>query len=236
MSDSTSRDELASSLARIPTNYLVVPGGDFNLPDWDWSTGTPILILGCKHSDQHTKLNDIIDNHGFIQHITDPTRLDRTHTMAIQTPLTWSWPTVPVLWSHPAWFLAYQTTMELSLNWISNQSESQKTQETFLCTNPLYGKMRKASRNVSTQDQAASLRTSFYRLKSHIQADTHKAYWNYIATVILPQGGSGTLTKSFWSFLRWHRTEKMSILALKSSTTGNLVNNAVGKAEILNSL
>ena len=101
---------------------------------------------------------------------------------------------------------------------------------------PLYGKMRKASRNVSTHDQAASLRTSFHRLKSHIQAETHKAYWNFIATVILPQGGSGTLTKSFWSFLRWNRTEKMSISALKSPTTGNLVNNAVGKAEILNSL
>ena len=99
----------------------------------------------------------------------------------------------------------------------------------------LYNKMRKARRNVSTHARAASLRTKFHKLKSHVQAETRKAYWNYIATVILPQDGSGTPTKSFWSFVRRNRTEKMNISALKSPTTGDLVNNAVGKAEILNS-
>ena len=82
MSDSNSLDELASSLARIPTNYLVIFSGDFNLPDWDWSTGTPILKPGFKHPDYHTKLNDIIANHGLTQHITEPTKQDPHHSVS----------------------------------------------------------------------------------------------------------------------------------------------------------
>ena len=42
-------------------------------------------------------------------------------------------------------------------------------------------------------------------------------------------------TKSFWSFVRRNRTEKINISALKSPNTGDLVNGATGKAEILNS-
>ena len=76
VSDSTSLDELGSSHARIPTNHLVFLGGDLNLPDCDWPTRAPILKPRSKHPDHHTKLNDIIANHGLTQHITKPIRQD----------------------------------------------------------------------------------------------------------------------------------------------------------------
>ena len=72
----------------------------------------------------------------------------------------------------------------------------------------LYDKMRKACSNVSTHAWAASLRTKFHELKSHVHAETRKTYWNYSSTVILPQDGSGTPNKSFWSFVRRNRTEQ----------------------------
>ena len=305
VSDSTNLDELASSLARIPTNHLVILGSDFNLPDWDWSTGTPILKPGCKHPDQHTKLNDIIANHGLTQHITEPTRQDPHHGVSNTLDLimtnrpstvissnvvpgisdhsgavielevqlirvTKKTRDIPLYksaqWEDFASFIAekcediraaplevdverlwndlHDNIHEGTKKFIPHKRQKNKIALPYINgdlrrlirkQDRLYDKMRKARRNVSTHARAASLRIKFHKLKLHVQTETRKAYWNYIATVILPQDGSGTPTKSFWSFVRRNRTEKMNISALKSPTTGDLVNSAVGKAEILNS-
>ena len=88
----------------------------------------------------------------------------------------------------------------------------------------LYDRIRKAHHNVSADDRAAFLRTRFHNLKSHIQAETPKAYWNYMAIIILPEDGTVTQIKSCCG------AEQR-----KSPVTCDLVNDAVGKKEILNS-
>ena len=77
VSDNTSLSELDVSLARIPTNHCVLLGGDFNLPDFDWSSGS--LKTGRKFPEHHNELLKIFGNFGLTQHITDVTRSDPVH-------------------------------------------------------------------------------------------------------------------------------------------------------------
>ena len=94
--------------------------------------------------------------------------------------------------------------------------------------------MWKQCRNISNHDRAAATKNKYKQLKAHIQSEIRHAYWSYIEQVILPLEDKEKTSKSFWSFVRRNRTEKMGIASLKSPDTGEQVGDTVGKATILN--
>ena len=76
VANNTSLDLLDQSLDRIASSHSVILGGDFNLPDWDWTV--PSLKPGCSYVTNHERLADIMEDHGLSQHVTRPTRGDNT--------------------------------------------------------------------------------------------------------------------------------------------------------------
>ncbi|KAK6188800.1 hypothetical protein SNE40_004902 [Patella caerulea] len=73
-SDEHSLSQLEESLHRasnIQNSFLIV-GGDFNLPGWDWKR--KILKPNTQHPNLHYKLTDILDDHGLVQLVEEPTR------------------------------------------------------------------------------------------------------------------------------------------------------------------
>ena len=98
----------------------------------------------------------------------------------------------------------------------------------------LHDKMWKQCRNISNHDRAAATKNKYKHLKAHVQSEIRHAYWSYIEQVFLPLEDKEKTSKSFWSFVRRNRTEKMGIASLKSPDTGEQVGDTVGKATILN--
>ena len=81
VADNTSLDLLDQSLDRIVSSHSVILGGDFNLPDWDWTV--PSLKPGCNYVTNHERLTDIMEDYGnmsLAQH-------------EVTTPLICSWQT-----------------------------------------------------------------------------------------------------------------------------------------------
>ena len=76
----------------------------------------------------------------------------------------------------------------------------------------LFDKVKKIRRQISMHRKAVSLKADFSNLKSKVQTETRRAYWSYIATIILPEAESppepgqdpkpSRPKKSFWSFIR----------------------------------
>ena len=98
----------------------------------------------------------------------------------------------------------------------------------------LYDRMKKARRNISTHMKSSRLETRYKKLKHEVQRKIRSAYFDYISSVITPQDGSGTPTKTFWSMVKRLRTDNVGISAIKNSDTGQLMTDAVGKANTLN--
>ena len=76
VADNASLDLLDQSLDWIVSSHSVILGGDFNIPDWDWTV--PSLKPGCNYVTNHKRLTDIMEDHGLSQHVTYPTRGDNT--------------------------------------------------------------------------------------------------------------------------------------------------------------
>jgi len=58
------------------TNNVVLVGGDFNLPGWDWQANT--LKQKMQFVALHNRFGDIIHDFGLSQVITEPTTLGST--------------------------------------------------------------------------------------------------------------------------------------------------------------
>ena len=99
----------------------------------------------------------------------------------------------------------------------------------------LYDKIKKARRNASRHEHAASLHSRYKDLKRDIQNRIRTSYWSYVAQLICPPDGETVPKKAVWSFLRRNRTDNMSISTLKNKVTGDLVTDSIGKSNILNS-
>ena len=82
--------------------------------------------------------------------------------------------------------------------------------------------------------RAASHKLKYKELKREIQSRIRQAYWAYIASVITPTHNDMPPQKSFWSFVKRNRTDKTQISSLRSHTTGDLITDPIGKANILN--
>jgi hypothetical protein len=53
-------------------NAFIITAGDFNLPGWDWKTKS--LKPNTQHVNIHHKFTDILDDHGLVQMVEEPTR------------------------------------------------------------------------------------------------------------------------------------------------------------------
>ena len=73
--DAVSLDELEASLTKITSknNNIVLLGGDFNLPGWDWSTNS--IKPRSAYPGIHRRFGDILDENGLTQIVQEPTRL-----------------------------------------------------------------------------------------------------------------------------------------------------------------
>ena len=71
VADNTTLELLDQSLDWIVSSHSIILGGDFNLPDWDWTV--PSLKPGCNYLTNHERLTDIMGDHGLSQHVTCPT-------------------------------------------------------------------------------------------------------------------------------------------------------------------
>ena len=107
----------------------------------------------------------------------------------------------------------------------------------------MFDRIKKTRRHVSMHSHAANLKSKYNSLKARVQKEIRQAYWQYISSIILPESGaseeqgSGRPSqpkKSFWSFIRRNRTEKVNVAALKCPSTGKLITDATGKADNLN--
>ena len=57
-------------------NGLVVVGGDFNFPDWDWKKR--ILKENTQHVNLHLQFSQALDDHSLVQLVEVPTRINNT--------------------------------------------------------------------------------------------------------------------------------------------------------------
>jgi exonuclease III len=82
-SDTDGLDKFADSIerARNINNSIILIGGDFNMPGWDWKK--KILKQNTNHPNQHYKLLDILDDNGLVQLVEKPTRKQNTLDLII---------------------------------------------------------------------------------------------------------------------------------------------------------
>ena len=57
---------------RIPTQSMLIVGGDFNFPGWNWKD--KVLKPDTSNPSIHYKFADTLDDHGLIQMVEEPTR------------------------------------------------------------------------------------------------------------------------------------------------------------------
>ena len=82
-SNEISINELGRSLERasaIKDAFMVI-GGDFNLPGWNWKSKS--LKPDAVYPNIHYKFSDILDDHGLVQMVEDPTRGPNTLDLVI---------------------------------------------------------------------------------------------------------------------------------------------------------
>ena len=80
--DEDSLLQLELSVNRLQdTNSIIILGGDFNTPGWDWVNNRPKPT--CRNHEIYEKLNNIIDDSGMQQMITKPTRNNNTLDLII---------------------------------------------------------------------------------------------------------------------------------------------------------
>lgn len=74
ISNEHSIEELGRSLDRASSikKALVIAGGDFNLPGWDWRSKS--LKPDTAYPSIHYKFTDILDDNGLVQLVEEPTR------------------------------------------------------------------------------------------------------------------------------------------------------------------
>jgi hypothetical protein len=58
------------------TNAFIITAGDFNLPGCNWKTKS--LKANTQHVNIHHKFTDILDDHGLVQMVEEPTRESNT--------------------------------------------------------------------------------------------------------------------------------------------------------------
>jgi hypothetical protein len=63
------------------TNAFIITAGDLNLPGWDWTTKS--LKANTQHVNIHHKFTDILDDHGLVQMVEEPTRESNTLDLII---------------------------------------------------------------------------------------------------------------------------------------------------------
>ena len=78
VADKTFTSHLRKSLDDLSSKRpkLLIIGGDFNLPGWNWSNLT--LKPGTTYATQHTGFRDLLDDFGLTHCVLEPTR--RTNT------------------------------------------------------------------------------------------------------------------------------------------------------------
>ena len=78
VSDEVSIEDLDTVLRKIAsrTNNIVLAGGDFNFPGWDWKK--KCLKPKTPYPRLHYKFGEILDDNGITQIVEEPTRLDNT--------------------------------------------------------------------------------------------------------------------------------------------------------------
>ena len=64
--------EISMNHATSIKNAVLIAAGDFNLPGWDWKANQ--LKPKTQHVNIHHKCTDILDDHGLIQLVEEPTR------------------------------------------------------------------------------------------------------------------------------------------------------------------
>ena len=69
--DESSLMELERSLSRLDRKHLVILGGDFNLPGWNWES---LHVEACNYPTLHHFFGDIINDHGLSQLVNEPSR------------------------------------------------------------------------------------------------------------------------------------------------------------------
>ena len=82
-SDTATLDALDSSLEKIcgKDNNIILLGGDFNLPGWDWKNSR--LKPRTQYAALHQRFVDTLHDHGLTQIIQDPTRGNNTLDLII---------------------------------------------------------------------------------------------------------------------------------------------------------
>ena len=77
-SDEPSLTKLGESFNRLNANnnHIYLIGGDFNFPDWDYTTMS--LKPNSSTPTLHRKFSSLIEDHGFEQMVISPTRLNNT--------------------------------------------------------------------------------------------------------------------------------------------------------------
>ena len=79
--DQNSLDELAKSLALLHPDHIVLLGGDFNFPGWDWDN--KVIKSGCPYVQLHHQFEDFVNDQGLEQLIETPTKRDNTLDLMI---------------------------------------------------------------------------------------------------------------------------------------------------------
>ena len=83
ISDTETIETLDISLQKITNtdNKIVLLGGDFNFPGWNWKQNTH--KTPCAYPSLHTKFYDVLCNNGLTQIVEEPTRGDNTLDLII---------------------------------------------------------------------------------------------------------------------------------------------------------
>ncbi len=82
INDTETLEALETALSRLSgKDSIILLGGDFNLPGWDWQNRT--LKPKAPYPSIHNKFGDILNDHGLTQIIEEPTRADNTLDLII---------------------------------------------------------------------------------------------------------------------------------------------------------
>ncbi len=149
-------------------------------------------------------------------------------------PVNELWLTIKqeLLQTMPRLIPSKQTSPQIRVPWIT-----QDIRALLRKRNKLYLKLRKVRANFDQHSQ--NLRTKYKALKSLVQKQVRRAYWDYLEGMLNMDPDptdyrpkSNTVTKKFWSFIKAQKTDSTGTAPLKQN--GILKSDPLEKAEILN--
>ncbi|KAI8516831.1 hypothetical protein Bbelb_054120 [Branchiostoma belcheri] len=244
----------SARLACHSRNAIVVLGGDFNLPDWDWEK--KVLKSGSSYPNIHRQFMDTINDLGMEQVVEKPTRGGNTLDLIVTNhpSLFQRIEIVPGLSDHDIPYVELQVTNARvrqkerqvpcfkQADWNGLRKSIQVLSDSILATHAGKPDVEAVWTDLKTglqekvQEFIPHKKISGKRnpsIKRQVQRQLRQQYWKHVEGLITEDcSDQPKPAKKFWTFIKARRNENTGVSPLKDA--GKLVTDDKERAEILN--